>query len=188
MDNKYKQKKQPELVKSRLMQAAAEVAAERGLPGLTLDLVAARAGVSKGGLIHHYANRQALVTALFYSLLAAFQRGIEANIADDECPRGRFTRAYVKASAAPGGLPGAGKPLGSFALSMSNDSALAALWAAWLDGQLARHGEEASSVAGRAIRYAADGIWLEECGGGGAHSPEERRAVVEHLINLSREL
>ena len=47
--------------KQRLLKAAAEITALDGAANLTLDKVAERAGVSKGGLLYHYPNKQALL-------------------------------------------------------------------------------------------------------------------------------
>ncbi len=185
MNENYRRPRQPQVVRARLLAEANLIVVERGLAGLSLDLVARRAGVSKGGLIHHFPSRQALVDALFLSLLAVFEKNIEDRIAGDENPRGRFTRAYVRATAAPCGGPDGSKLLGAFAVAMSHDAPLAAKWRDWVQRQLARHGEESHALAGRMIRYAADGIWLEVCTWGDAVGTEERDAVVEHLIELT---
>jgi AcrR family transcriptional regulator len=185
MNENYKKKKQPDVVRAQLMEAAAEVAVEYGLGGLTLDLVAQKAGVSKGGLIHHYPSRQALVEALFHNLLNIFQKNIEEFIQKDTADNGRFTRAYVKATAVPRNSLPESRLLGAFALAMSHDSELAELWFGWVKSQMAKHREDTSSVIGRMIRYAADGIWLEDCTGGNVHTPEERQAVVDYLVTLT---
>jgi len=170
------------------MEAAAQVAIEGGLARLTLDLVAKKAGVSKGGLIHHYPSRQALIDSLFHTLLGLFQKNLDDFIQNDPESRGRFTRAYVKATVLPGGSPAEGKLLGAFALAMSNDPRLAGLWHGWLGAQMEKHGENTSSAEGRMVRYAADGLWLEACTGGHIYNADERRATVEHLISLTYSL
>jgi AcrR family transcriptional regulator len=47
-----------------ILQAAANLIAEAGTNHLTLDAVAARAGVSKGGLLYNFPNKQALLAAM----------------------------------------------------------------------------------------------------------------------------
>ncbi|MDR2697343.1 MAG: TetR/AcrR family transcriptional regulator [Holophagales bacterium] len=185
MSERYKKKKQPEDVRRQLLDSAAQVTIERGLGNLTLDLVAQKAGVSKGGLIHHFPSRQALVTSLFHSLLEIFQKHIESFIEQDSDRRGRFTRAYVKTTALP---QSESKLLGAFALAMSNDEELARLWFDWLKSQIEKHGENTLSLVGRMVRYAADGIWLENCTGGNLNTLQERQDIVEYLINLTYSL
>jgi AcrR family transcriptional regulator len=47
-----------------LLDAAEAIVSEAGAAHLTLDAVAARAGVSKGGLIYHFPSKEALLGAL----------------------------------------------------------------------------------------------------------------------------
>ena len=46
-----------------LLDTAARLVAERGA-GISLDLIAQSAGVSKGGLLHHFRSREALFVGL----------------------------------------------------------------------------------------------------------------------------
>ncbi|MCU0985583.1 MAG: TetR/AcrR family transcriptional regulator [Acetobacteraceae bacterium] len=48
----------------RLLDAAEAIVAERGVTALTLEKVAAAAGVSKGGLLHHFPSKEALLRAI----------------------------------------------------------------------------------------------------------------------------
>jgi AcrR family transcriptional regulator len=178
-------KKQPELFKEQLLQSAAFIAVERGLGALTLDLVAQRAGVSKGGLIHHFPSKRALVEALFHALLAMFENSVNDYIANDSNPCGRFSRAYVKASAFPKNEPSESKLLGAFALAMSNDENLSVTWQKWLSVQMDKHSEDTSSPIGRMIRYAADGIWLESCTQNSIDNEAVRASVIERLVEMT---
>ena len=62
-----------------------------------MQAVAAAAGVTKGGLFHHFGSKQALIEGLFADLLARVDAEIDAAIEADPKPRGSFTRAYVNA-------------------------------------------------------------------------------------------
>ncbi|MDR1472125.1 MAG: TetR/AcrR family transcriptional regulator [Synergistaceae bacterium] len=178
-------KRQPEIVREQLLASAASVAAERGLGALTLDLVAQRAGVSKGGLIHHFPSRRALVEGLFNHLLALFESSVANYISQDSNPRGRFSRAYLMASAFPVGDPDESKLHGAFALAMSNDEHLAAIWREWVAAQMGKHSEDVGSAIGLMVRYAADGIWLEACAGTGADCAKTRASAIDRLIELT---
>lgn len=69
MTTGYHRKKQPELVRQQLLDVTAQVLADKGTAHLTLDLVAREAGVTKGGLLHHFPNKNALLEALCDELL-----------------------------------------------------------------------------------------------------------------------
>ncbi len=75
-------------VRDELLDAAVRVAAKEGVARLTFDAVAAEAGVSKGGLLHHFANKDQLI------------EGMVRRTAD--CWRRHFTEAYENAPEGPG--------------------------------------------------------------------------------------
>ncbi len=62
----------------QIVEAAVEIIAERGIKDTTLDLVAKKAGLSKGGLIHYFPTKKSLIETVvkeFFSRI--FQRGKE---------------------------------------------------------------------------------------------------------------
>lgn len=178
-------KKQPELVRSQLLEATAEIIASHGLAAVTLDAAARLAGVSKGGLLHHFPSRQALIEGVFKEITRRFEENIDRLAAADPEPRGRFSRAYLLAAVLPGDPFLESRLLGAWALVMGERPELAAYWRDWLSGQIRRHGEDENSVPGRLVRYAADGLWLAE-GTGSGGAPEDQRAVIEALLKISK--
>lgn len=52
------------MIQDKLLDAAETVVARQGIANLTLDAVAAEAGLSKGGLLHHFPNKDRLVEAM----------------------------------------------------------------------------------------------------------------------------
>ena len=50
------------LVRAQIVRAAMEVFAELGFRGGTMKEIAARAGISQRGLVHHFASKEALLT------------------------------------------------------------------------------------------------------------------------------
>ena len=79
--------------KQRLLDAAAAVVRRDGATALTLDAVAAEAGVSKGGLLYHFASKRELLDAMLDGWLEEFA----SEIAAAEEGEG-FGHGYVKAS------------------------------------------------------------------------------------------
>ncbi len=62
----------------QIVEAAVEIIAERGIKETTLDLVAKKAGLSKGGLIHYFPTKKTLIETVvkeFFSRI--FERGKE---------------------------------------------------------------------------------------------------------------
>ncbi len=85
-----------EQTRRMLLDAAAEVARTRGT-NFTLDDVAGAAGVSKGGLVYHFASKDDLVLALAADLLEGFRASVASALDPDDHEPGRLTRAWVRA-------------------------------------------------------------------------------------------
>lgn len=71
---------------------------ERGGNHVTLEAVAAQAEVSKGGLLHHFSNKEALIAGIIRYLYGLFNARVERYYAEDNDPVGRWSRAYIHAS------------------------------------------------------------------------------------------
>ncbi len=56
----------PSLMRDRLLDSAEQLVATIGGANLTLEAVAEKAGVSKGGLLYHYRSKEALLLALVH--------------------------------------------------------------------------------------------------------------------------
>ncbi len=176
----HHRKKQPEQVRRALLDCAARIAAEQGASAITIQAVAARAGVTKGGLLHHFDSKQALLAAVFADLLDQLDREIERWMALDPKALGRFTRAYVRACFADRPL-GAQSLWAALAVAIVSEPALRSLWSAWLDECAKRHVDTDSDARLVAVRLAADGVWLAdmmEMEGGRRRYPQEFEAIL----------
>lgn len=96
MEDAHRRKKQPEFVRKTILEQAARIASSGGLSQLTIAGVAKASGVTKGGLFYHFPNKSLLIESMLDYLLAELDNQIDAYMADDPMPYGRFTRAYVK--------------------------------------------------------------------------------------------
>lgn len=69
--------------REKILAAAADVARESGPGSLSLDAVASRAGVSKGGLLYNFPTKAKLMQGLVEDYLREFEQALEAaNIND----------------------------------------------------------------------------------------------------------
>lgn|SRR5512138_2120712 len=81
-------------LRSRILEAADEVARKRGVANLTLDLVAEQASISKGGLLYHFTTKEALLRGMIDRALDRYREYLKAEV-DRE---GTEYHAYLKAS------------------------------------------------------------------------------------------
>lgn len=84
--------------RTRLVEAALHTLREHSLAGLTLETVAREAGISKGGLLHHFPSKDVLVEAILRHLLESFEAQVESQLAGEAERPGRLLRAYVHAT------------------------------------------------------------------------------------------
>lgn len=87
--------KRPEAVRNDLLDTAGRILSTNGIQAFTLDLVAREAGVSKGGLLHHFPSKKALLDGLFSREMELFAQEIRHSMQNDPAAQGRAVRAYV---------------------------------------------------------------------------------------------
>jgi AcrR family transcriptional regulator len=71
-----------EKTRQRIVQAARELVVERGYAGVSTSEIQNRAGVSRGGLYHHFASRQELMAAVIGAIEADLTQRLAAAVAD----------------------------------------------------------------------------------------------------------
>ena len=172
-----------------LLQAAAEVALQSGAGAMTLEAVAAQAGVSKGGLLYHFASKDALIEAMIALLVSSFESAIEAEISRDLQPlAGRFLRAYVRVSTAPQDDSDALAHSLMAAVTI-NHRLLGAMREADARWQKRAENDGLPADLATIVRLAADGCWLSALFGfdAGLESQAERRAVRNRLLEILAE-
>jgi len=90
--------------KATLLAAAYAVVEKKGGAALTLDAVAAEAGLSKGGVLYHFPTKEALIVAMIEEEINRTVRALEAALSTESIDSegglapGSFSRAYVNVS------------------------------------------------------------------------------------------
>jgi len=173
--------------RGRILDAAEQLVADQGASSLTLDAVAQAAGVSKGGLLYHYPNKDALLAAMIErhcdDLDERCARELEGLPADQPSSR-------LKASILGVLTPRAGREdLGAALL------AAAANKPALLDGARARYAEHVAQLTASGgcfarsavIMLAVDGLMLGEVWRLTPFTSEQRDLIVKELLRLADE-
>jgi AcrR family transcriptional regulator len=158
--------------RSLLLDAAIAVIRRDGAQALTLDSVAAEAGVSKGGLLYHFKSKRELLDGLVQRWLDEFQDDIDAAGPD-------FPAGYVKA------CDGAkAEEAGMLAALVADPAVLAMVrerYATWQD-RIATEGGD--PVEATVARLAADGLWLADLLGMAPPEGELRDRVLARMLEM----
>lgn len=159
MVSSYGRKKQPDVVRREILNRGAMLCATKAVASVSLQEIADAAGVTKGGLLHHFPSKESLVTAIVDELLERFEADIEELAERDPERYGRFTRAYINVTFA---MMEETELVHWKALIMIllTEPALTQRWNRWLERKLEEHRETDSSPELQLARYAVDGIWF----------------------------
>jgi AcrR family transcriptional regulator len=159
----------------QLLDAAAAVIRRDGAAALTLDSVAAEAGVTKGGVLYHFASKRALIDGLIGRWLDEFEDRLDGE---------DLLAAYVRAcdldpaqSASEFGLL-AGMIEEPEVLEVARER-YADWMARMLDGVR-------DPVDAWLVRLAADGLWYSDLLGIAAPRGDDRRRLIERLVALAQ--
>lgn len=181
MTNAHERKKQPEAVRRSLLDCAARLAADQGVAALSVQAVADAAGVTKGGLFHHFPSKQVLLEAVMADLLSALDAEIDTLVSQDCEAFGSFTRAYVNAVFADRGRE-SGRQWAAISVSTVGEPSLRRMWTRWLEGRLNRHRETDDGVVLEMVRLAADGIWFADLLADDGKAGGDRAALRARMI------
>ena len=146
-----------------LLDAAAVVVSRGGPAALTLDAVAAQAGVSKGGLLYHFPAKRALVEAMLARWTDGFTAEVEA-AASGDTRAGAWTRAYARvssaaAAAADDEVADQIAMLAVLAEAPERLDAVRERYGAW---QARCEADGIDDADATIVRLAADGLWLSQ--------------------------
>jgi AcrR family transcriptional regulator len=179
-------KKTPIETREKLIQAAAQLVMANGINRVTLEQIALEAEVSKGGLLHHFPTKQALLSGLMEQVGRVFKARLEKFMALETSDQpGRLARAYIRASF----------EYEADELQLTN--AIAKVVSEFpellleLQEEFAQLDQEMQSdglPAARAIviRLACDGLWFSELIGVASLQEPLRSQMLEELIAMTK--
>ena len=182
--NAYSKKKDPDSVRRRLLDAAIDILATKGITELSVSNVSTQAGVTKGALFHHFDSKEALILEMDRLVISELDSSIDQFMMEDSKSSGCFTRAYIKSM-----FSGELKNRTSWAAALSLACAASvgnsknANWENWLISRLKKHAKTDSKKELLIVRLAADGAWLAFATGA---SEKDFMGIEEELINMTR--
>lgn len=169
--------------RAHLVESALNMIREQGASNLTMDAVAKASTVSKGGLLHHFPTKEALIEALLHRLFMDYEQQVQEMYEREAEGAGRWLRAYIRTTfmteeSLPMELLGM---LLSAIIEYPNLLRLVQIDHQQWEERLTSDGLPLTRV--RAIRMAVDAYWQERLIGIGARSPEECRDLANELLN-----
>lgn len=173
--------------RDRIVEGALELALSSGFEALTFEALAEHVGLTRGGLVYHFATKQALLEGIAATLLSRWRAQAQAELGKpvEDSSRSERIRALAASTVGSQVLPG------ELSFLLSGGPEAAALAEAW--SQLCRDwiGDpgELDPIQRVAI-LAIDGWWANQALQTGYHDPddEETRRLIIALAAGDRAL
>ena len=166
-----------------ILVAANQIVIEQGVEHMTLEQVAAQAGISKGGLLYHFPSKEALIKGMITFYLERFTEDFDQAASQQGDAAGRWNRSYLSTTFADNQrVPRMSS--GLLAAAATNPGLLAPLqekfheWVALLE----KDGVDPTTAA--IIHLVADGLWLVELFGLSAPDEEMKGKVLQAMDEL----
>lgn len=170
--------------RSVILTAASTVIRSQGVEKLTLEAVAKEAGVSKGGLLHHFPNKNALIQGLVEELTDCFVADVQDRAANAFEDKGKWSRAYTE-SVAFDIQEESGISTALTASLFSKPELLGKLQEQYALWQKDIENDGIDPVRSTIVRLAADGLWFSEMFSLGNLDAELREKVIQELLKMT---
>jgi AcrR family transcriptional regulator len=168
--------------RSNILKNASKLVMDEGASKLTLADVAKNAGISKGGLLHHFGSKEELIRSMIRGALHDFARRIREYVESDGSP-GSWLRGYIRATFLSSNTHNAAPLLAAIANDRAALEEYAVEQAKWSESVRA---DGLDTVEAEVIRLAADGLFYNEALGLRTLTAAERTKVIEHLLEMTK--
>ncbi|MED1472391.1 TetR/AcrR family transcriptional regulator [Bacillus salipaludis] len=173
-------------VKRRLiLDTAKEVTLENGFSELTLDAVAKKADISKGGLLYHFPNKESLIKGLAKYIFEEFYLNFVKYAKNDSNEIGKWSRALIEAS--------------KFDLEHYGELNAGILATSFLEPEIAKNisagyktilkkleDDGINPVTATIIRLALDGLYYSQTSNVAPLEKERVNEVIQQLLEMSK--
>ncbi|MEH7321147.1 TetR/AcrR family transcriptional regulator [Priestia megaterium] len=174
-----------ELKRDLILKAAIEFILEKDFNDLTLEAVAKQAGISKGGLLYHFPNKEALLAGLTQHIFEEFITLFKEKANQDPFEKGKWSRALVELSK--WDLEHNSKlNIGVLAQSLLDHDTSKAIDTNYQYVQDKIEEDVINPVTATIIRLAIDGLYYSELLNVAPIEKELREKVLNELLNMTK--
>ncbi len=182
-----KAKTQPraKATQERIFKACQSILLEQGSKGLTLDAVAEKAKLSKGGLLYHFPNKETLVKELFQHVMSSFDTEINRLAKKYDGQKGSWLKAYAQGSMKQALNPEISKLMASLFASVDDFPWIHSyMQEKYSDWQHKVEGSGIDPIIATLFRLTIDGLWFTEIYQYAPPSKKRRKDILKVLEQL----
>ena len=168
-----------------ILLSAARVIVQEGVQNFTLDSAAAAAGVSKGGLLYHFASKDALILGMIDLNVQRFEERLSAHLEAADTSIEAWIRAFIEATLEVDEEEQhlSSALIAAIAINPHLLEPLRIRYRTWQD----RFDQAAHPSIARIIRFALDGWWISTMLSLAPPTESERVEFQATLLNLLKE-
>ncbi|OZB98695.1 TetR/AcrR family transcriptional regulator [Paenibacillus sp. XY044] len=178
--------KQKRTKRDAILAAASTIVRSQGVEKLTLDAAAKEAGVSKGGLLYHFPNKDALILGMIDHSSEGFWKEMSSRTEKDASEAGKWTRSYVDTTF--NCYEEEQDMITVLSAAMfTNPEMLKKIQEMYAAVQQNLQEDGLGPVRSSIIRLAADGLWFAEMFGLAPPDDELKKQIFETLMKWTKE-
>lgn len=169
--------------RDRILEGVVQIIERDGVTAVTFDAVAAETGLTRGGIIYHFASREDLLVATHRHLAQKWAMELDALVPSAHTQADRYA-AYVRSSSRE-----ATRAELLLMLESGRDEILGAIWAEVINQWAPPVPDDDDPAAMRRFlaRLAADGLWAHQAAAGKSLSPKVKARVSKAILGLLEE-
>lgn len=168
-----------------ILESAENLIAGRGVKQFSFEALAKEANISRGGILYHFASKDALIQAMIERLIMRFEELLDDQIANDPDAHGRFTRAFARTTFQMDSKTSA--TFSAIIAAVAYDphllDPLRDRWQKWQE----RSEAELSKPVAAVVQMASHALWLNGIFGMSHYSVDEQNDIVDILEKLTRQ-
>ncbi|WP_367866895.1 TetR/AcrR family transcriptional regulator [Pedobacter sp. WC2423] len=180
LENAYKRKKEPEINKKMIIDMAIEIGATEDWHQVTFQAIADRTGLSKGGIIHHFRNKEELLDEMMRQGLDELTESVKQYKLDGNILEKDGSLAYLKFIISKSDDESYKKKMRVVLQAIMISEHYREMWDSWCRANiLPPEGE--INIHGLVTKLVADGIWYTENLGYGALTEKNKQDILDYL-------
>ncbi|WP_457268497.1 TetR/AcrR family transcriptional regulator [Pedobacter sp. UYEF25] len=179
MENRYRRKKEPELARQAILNAAVEIGAT-DWHKVTFQSIAEKTGLSKGGIIHHFSSKEELLDCIVTQSLEALTHWIF----QEKRSTGNGSMAYLQVILKRNGDKNYKCTMRVIMQAILVNEKYVLMWERWFAEHVVDASKNEQSVNSLIINLVTDGLWYADNLGRNQISTIKRQQIFEKLNHL----
>ncbi|MFZ3578297.1 TetR/AcrR family transcriptional regulator [Virgibacillus sp. DJP39] len=178
-------KSKADIKRQLILDTAKQIILDNGLGSLTLDAIAKKASISKGGLLYHFPNKESLIKGLALHIFNDYAFHFYDSAEQDTNETGKWSRALIEATKKDL-EQNAELNVGILAASFLEPEINEKISESYIDLLKKLEDDKIDPLTADIIRFALDGIYYSKLFNVASPKQEKIDHVMQQLLEMTR--